>query len=197
LRRCYSSAIIIEEVVNMETLKAHYTVNAKEDSQGLNYLDCPICGGSIHETDIETYFCKGYPESELDSCTDCREDFENEYEQNLDSDELESGVFSDFIVYAYESMDIPELDVKKATREANRTKWKDCSGIPGDDEGFEHTVAIWHFPCGCWFEEFENFGKTEYQVTVGNAGWLESSSEAIARHLHYWHCSEHKHENQT
>lgn len=183
----------------MQTLKADYTEMAEKRIDGLENLVCPICRAIIFELDMEHYFEED-SERSLDCCGNCREDFEREASVRVDSDVLAPKTFSAFWTYSNENMMIDALKPENANREENRAQWKAITGLDGDDESYQKTRAIWHFPCGCWFEEYERtvvdvwyhrMTIIEYQVTVGNDGWIETDKDEVVRHLNEWHNSEH------
>jgi len=77
------------------------------------------------------------------------------------------------------------LDIKEIAVERDESQWETLTCISSDDDFFRQTVAIWYFPCGCWFEELID-GK--FHVIISNETWMEDTKEACTEHLtSNWH----------
>lgn len=65
--------------------------SGKRDGTGRVF--CPFCGEAAHERDIEEYTEEGSARA-LELCTNCRDGFERDFEQEFENDVLPKAVFT-------------------------------------------------------------------------------------------------------
>jgi len=90
-----------------------------------------------------------------------------------------------------------KLDITTAKRVTDINSVVNITGYETDAD--DMAIAIWLFPCGCWFLQYETPKKVEGKVTpgeyfvmIGNHGWFEETPEKAAERLQLWHDGNHE-----
>ena len=82
---------------------ASFTDRAPERVDGIQWVECPVCGEVVLETDIERYYEEG-TESRVEICNMCREDFERESGETLEADVIDTAQFGQLWDFMSESV---------------------------------------------------------------------------------------------
>jgi hypothetical protein len=134
----------------MKSIRASYTDKAATRGDGLENKECPLCGNVVIELDMEDFHERG-TEREIECCTTCRENFEEEAGTQLDSDVLEQGQFAQLSDYAQPVSTSIRVNLGhgSSTRHFPSMARKIARGFSGTKNRYSQTGQI----IKCWIVE--------------------------------------------